>query len=49
MNEWFVLAVIVYDVVDDTIESGEYHQKWNSKMPKNPIPLLLCQIGGSLT
>ena len=49
MNERFVLDVVVYDEVEDTIEIDEYHQKWNSEMPKNPIPLLLCQIGGSLT
>ena len=48
-NEWFSLTVVAYDEVDDTIEIDEYHQRWNNKMPRNPIPLLLCQTGGSLT
>ena len=49
MNEWFFLAVVMYDEVDDTTEIDEYHQRWNNEMPKNPIPLLLCQIDRSLT
>ena len=49
MNEWFVLAIVMYDEVNDTTEIDEYYQKWNSEMPKNPIPLLLYQIGESLT
>ena len=48
MNELFVLAIVTYDEVDDTTEIDEYHQKWNNEMPKNLIPLLLCQIGRSL-
>ena len=48
-NEYFVLAVIAYDEVDNIIEINEHHQRWNNKVPKNLIPLLLCQIGGNPT
>ena len=48
-NEWFALTFVAYDEVDDTIEIDEYHQRWNNEMPKNLIPLLLSQTGGSLT
>ena len=45
MNEWFVMAIVAYNEVDDTTEIDEYHQRWNNEMPKNPIPFLR----GSLT
>ena len=45
MNEWFVMAIVAYNEVDDTTEIDEYHQRWNNEMPKNPIPFL----HGSLT
>ena len=48
-NEWFFLAIVAYDEVDDTIEINEYHQRWNNEIPKNLLPLLLCQIGKNLT
>ena len=48
MNEWFVMAVVAYDE-DNTTKIDEYHQRWNNEMPKNLIPLLLRQIGESLT
>ena len=48
-NKWFALIVVAYDEVDDTIEINEYHQRWNIKIAQNPITLLLCQTGRSLT
>ena len=48
-NECFVLVIVAYDEVDNIIKIVEHRKRWNNEMPKNLIPLLLCQIGRNPT